>query len=117
MKKTLFTLLFVAALPLASLASQTTNANDLNSPELSIVIEADDEWDDILDDYEELVDKVIPLYEASKKGDAATVKEYNAVLSKMLALQTKLAKVKSDLSFFQAARYAKISLKYAMAIK
>lgn len=68
-------------------------------------------WDKILDDYEEFVNKYIKLAKKAQNGDMSAITEYAKILEKAQSLSEKLEKAKSDLTVKQANRYAKISLK------
>lgn len=69
------------------------------------------DWDKILDDYEEFVNKYIKLAKKAQNGDMSAITEYAKILEKAQSLSEKLEKAKSDLTVKQANRYAKISLK------
>lgn len=75
------------------------------------------DWDEVLDEYEDYVDKYISLYKKAMKGDASALSEYPGLMKKAESFSTKLQKAGNDLSAAQMSRYTKITMKMANAIK
>lgn len=67
-----------------------------------------EDWDSILDDFEDLVDSYVRLYKKAMDGDMSAISEYPEVLSKAESLSNKLTNAESDLSSAQLSRYTKI---------
>lgn len=75
------------------------------------------EWDEILDTYEQYVNKYVSLMKKAAKGDLTALAEYPALMQKAQKLSTKLENAKSDLSASQLGRYMAISTKMLEAIQ
>lgn len=74
-----------------------------------------EDWDSILDSYEEYVDKYISLAKKAASGDASAMSEYAELADDAQELSSKLSKAKSELSSSQLSRYTKITQKMANA--
>lgn len=74
-----------------------------------------EDWDSILDSYEDYVDKYISLAKKAASGDADAISEYAELAEEAQELSSKLSKARSDLSSSQLSRYTKISQKMAQA--
>ena len=74
------------------------------------------DWDSVLDDYEEFVDKYIKLFKKAKNGDASAITEYGECLEKAESLQSKLENAKSELTSKQVSRLTKIINKLSNAV-
>lgn len=70
-------------------------------------------WDSVIDDYEEFIDKYIVLLKKAKAGDMDAVSEYATILTKAQEIQGKLSNAQSSLSTSQVARFTKIMTKMA----
>lgn len=75
------------------------------------------EWDEILDTYEQYINKYVSLMKKAAKGDLTALAEYPALMQKAQKLGTKLENAKSDLSASQLSRYITISAKMLEAIQ
>ena len=73
------------------------------------------DWDAMLDSYEEYVDKYISLMKKASKGDMTALAEYPALMSKAQEFCDKMEKSKGSMSASQWARYSKISSKMLKA--
>lgn len=72
--------------------------------------ESDDEdWDAILDSYEEYVNNYISLLKKAKNGDMDALSEYPSVMKDAQELSEKLQNAKGSMSSSQLSRYAKIT--------
>ena len=74
-----------------------------------------EDWDSILDSYENYVDKYISLAKKAASGDASAMSEYAELAEEAQELSSKLSNAKSDLSSSQLSRYTKITQKMANA--
>lgn len=98
----------------------TANANASNEVVVSqnaIEVNAADEWDDILDDYEAYVNKYIACMKKANAGDMSALADLASLMEKAEKLSSKLEKAEDDMSSAQAARYAKITAKLAKAVQ
>ena len=73
------------------------------------------DWDAMLDSYEEYVDKYISLMKKASKGDMTALAEYPALMSKAQEFCDKMENSKGSMSASQWARYSKISSKMLKA--
>lgn len=102
----------------ASGSSSDSNGDSLdsdNSSSSEVSTTSDNNWDSVIDDYEEFIDKYIALLKKAKAGDMDAVSEYASMLSKAQSLQSKLNSAQNDLTTAQAARFSKIVTKMASA--
>lgn len=76
---------------------------------------ASNDWDNVLDEYEEFVDSYIKLLKKSQSGDMNAINEYASYMEKANSLSEKLAEANDDLTPSQLARYQKITMKMAQA--
>lgn len=74
-----------------------------------------EDWDSILDSYEEYVDKYISLAKKAANGDASAMSEYAELAEEAQELSSKLSNAKGELSSSQLSRYTKITQKMASA--
>ena len=73
------------------------------------------DWDSILDEYENYVDKTIAIYKKVNNGDMNAMSEYTSVYQSAQKLSTQLAQGQSSMTSAQMTRFAKISQKMANA--
>lgn len=76
---------------------------------------AGDSWDDLLDEFEDYVNRYIKLLQKAKAGDMSALSEYAALADKAQKLANKLDKAKGEMSSAQLQRYLKIAAKMASA--
>lgn len=74
-----------------------------------------EEWDRVLDDYEEYVDKYLDFIKKANDGDMTALAEYPELMLKANTTFETLQKVQGDLTIEQAARMMKVQLKMAKA--
>lgn len=74
-----------------------------------------EDWDALLDSYDQYVTKYISFVKKAAKGDMSAVAEYPALMEKAEEYGNRLENAKSDLSAAQWARYMKITQKMASA--
>ena len=101
-------------------ASQTEQVLDDASAETSYDEEepaSDDgeDWDALLDSYEEYVDMYISLLKKASAGDLSAVSEYTSYMSKAQEVSQKMADATSKLSPAQLSRFNKINQKMLQA--
>ena len=73
------------------------------------------DWDAMLDSYEEYVDNYISLLKKAANGDRSAMAEYPALLQQAEEFGDKLSGAKGNLTASQAARYSKIQMKMLKA--
>lgn len=101
-------------------ASQTEQALDDASEETSYDEEESassngEDWDALLDSYEEYVDSYISLLKKASAGDLSAVSEYTSYMSKAQEVSQKMADATSKLSPAQLSRFNKINQKMLQA--
>ena len=73
------------------------------------------DWDALLNSYEQYVDKYISYMKKAAKGDMSALSEYPALMEKAQDLSNKMSGAQGDTSAAQWARYMKITNKMAQA--
>lgn len=101
-------------------ASQTEQVMDDASAETSYSEEESEssdgeDWDSLLDSYEEYVDMYISLLKKASAGDLSAVSEYTSYMSKAQEVSQKMADATSKLSPAQLSRFNKITQKMLQA--
>ena len=74
-----------------------------------------EDWDALLNSYEQYVNKYISLVKKASNGDMSAMAEYPALLEKAEDISSRLDDAKGDMSASQKARYLKITNKMAKA--
>lgn len=74
-----------------------------------------EDWDSLLDSYEEYVDMYISLLKKASSGDLSAVSEYTSYMSKAQEVSQKMADATSKLSPAQLSRFNKINQKMLQA--
>lgn len=75
-----------------------------------------DDWDKVLDSFEEYTDQYIKLMKKALEGDMSVVTEYGSMMEKATELSEKLESAESRLSDDQLNRFTKIQTKLLNAI-
>ena len=75
------------------------------------------EWDEVLDSYEEYVNKYIMYIKKAAKGDMTALAEYPSLMEKAKELGERLDNAKDQMSASQLTRYNKITMKMVEAAK
>lgn len=88
----------------------TPQTEETTAPETSEATEGD-----ALSKYEAIVDKLIPLMEKVKKGDASVASEYQKLSEEMAAIAPELQKELTNMTPEQSKRYQEIAEKWAKA--
>lgn len=70
-----------------------------------------EDWDAVLDSYEEYVDSYISLLKKANAGDLDALSEYPSLLQNAKEMGEKLSTASSDLSASQISRYNRINQK------
>ena len=73
------------------------------------------DWDALLNSYEQYVDKYISYMKKASKGDMNALAEYPALMEKAQELSEKMENAQGDMSASQWARYMKITKKMTKA--
>ncbi len=77
--------------------------------------EATEDWDALLNSYEQYVDKYISYIKKAANGDMSALTEYPALMEKAQEFSNKLSGAQGTMSSSQWARYIKITNKMATA--
>lgn len=86
--------------------------SDSEDAEVSSAFSSNSEdWDDILDSYEQYVDKYILYVKKIAEGDMTAMEEYPILLEKAQEFSEKISSSKSDMTTSQWTRYMKITNK------
>ena len=101
-------------------ASQTEQVMDDASAETSYSEEESEssdgeDWDSLLDSYEEYVDMYISLLKKASAGDLSAVSEYADYLNKAQEFSKKLENSTDEMTVSQVARLSKITQKMLQA--
>lgn len=70
-----------------------------------------EDWDELLESYEEYVDKYISYLKKASEGDMTALSEYHSVMGKAQEFSNKMKNAESDMSAEQWAKYNKITMK------
>lgn len=74
-----------------------------------------EDWDALLNSYEQYVDKYISYMKKAAKGDMSALSEYPALMEKAQDFSNKMSGAQGDMSAAQWARYMKITTKMTKA--
>ena len=101
-------------------ASQTEQVMDDASAETSYSEEESEssdgeDWDSLLDSYEEYVDMYVSLLKKASSGDLSAVSEYADYLNKAQEFSKKLENSTDEMTVSQVARLSKITQKMLQA--
>jgi len=101
----------------SSISKNLENKNTDNSNTSSSVNNNSENWDEMLDDYEEYVDEYIKLLKKANNGDASVISEYSSMMNKAKDLQQSMVKAQNnnELNASQIKRMMKIQTKMANA--
>ncbi len=91
----------------------TETDSDSDSDEISSSDSED--WDDMLESYEEYVDQYISYLKKASSGDMNALSEYPALLEKAQEFSDKMKNAQSNMSASQWSRYIKITNKMTKA--
>lgn len=103
---------------LVSSSEESDNNSDIakgTSNELFSDTDSPD-WDDLLDSYEQYVDKYIYFAKKATKGDMDALSEYPALMEKAQEFGDKMENAQSEMSASQWERYMKITTKMIQAV-
>ena len=90
----------------ASATNETINETESSS----------NDWDAVLDEYEDYIDKYIEFYKKAKAGDMSAATEYASMLESAQSLAEKLSNAQSELTPTQASRFMKLQQKLTKAM-
>ncbi len=99
----------------SSSSSSYSYSSYSSDDDVEVATSSDDNWDSVLDSYEEFVDNYIRLFKKAQAGDMSAMGEYATYMEKAQNLSDKLSSAKGSLSPSQVARYTKIMNKMATA--
>jgi hypothetical protein len=119
----LFGVALLSTLMLASCSSKKESNSDASAPTgasstatQDVSSKSAENWDEIIKNYGEYVDKYIVLAQKASKGDASALQEYPAMMEKATELSDKLDKAKEGtLTPEQVKRFSEIAMKMANA--
>ena len=106
----------VLLIAVISFLGATCFATTGNSQSMSVALVQDGEnWDSILNQYEQYVNKYIAVMKKVQDGDATAYTELASLSDKAQKLASKLEDAEDEMTDAQMARYAKITQKLAQA--
>lgn len=107
---------FVAYKGAKNSSSDEISSEENDEDEISDASESDSEdWDALLESYEEYVDKYISYMKKAAKGDMNALSEYPALLEKAQEFNEKMQNAQGVMSSSQWSRYIKITNKMTKA--
>lgn len=107
---------FVAYKGAKDSSSDEISSEENDEDEISDASESDSEdWDALLESYEEYVDKYISYMKKAAKGDMNALSEYPALLEKAQEFNEKMQNAQGVMSSSQWSRYIKITNKMTKA--
>ena len=77
---------------------------------------ASENWDEVLDEYEDFCNKTVQLAKKAQSGDMSVMTEYASLAEQAQELNEKLENAKDELSAAQVARLNKIASKMASSM-
>jgi len=94
-------------------SSSSTSSSSSSSNETTASSSGSEDWDKMLDDYEDYVDEYIKFYKKAMNGDQSAMSEYPTLMEKATKLQTSMEKAQSnnELTASQITRMTKIQTK------
>jgi hypothetical protein len=96
--------------------SEEISSEENDKDEISEVSGSDSEdWDALLNSYEEYVDKYISYMKKAAKGDMSALSEYPALMEKAQEFSDKMKNAESSMSASQWAKYNEITQKMLKA--
>ena len=100
---------------------ESTNSDADNTDETETISSSDsntssNDWDAVLDEYEDYIDKYIEFYKKAKAGDMSAATEYASMLESAQSLAEKLSNAQSELTPTQASRFMKLQQKLTKAM-
>ena len=113
-----------SAFELAEAALESVDAQDSVDAQESVdtqesvdaqEVEGSEDWDTLLQSYEQFVDKCIVLVKKAAKGDMSALLDYPALLQKTQELGEKLENAKGEMPASQLERFTKIHMKMLKA--
>jgi hypothetical protein len=100
----------------SSLSSDYSSSEEKDDEEESFISSSDSEdWDELLESYEEYVDKYISYLKKASKGDMDALSEYPALLEKAQKFTDKMKNAEEQMSASQWAKYNEITQKMLKA--
>lgn len=75
----------------------------------------DDDFDQMMDDYEDYIDEYIKFYKKAMNGDLTALSNYPKMLEKAEAMDKSMSAAQGDMTAKQVARFLKIQLKLTNA--
>lgn len=95
-------------------ADADTDEDDTDAEHTNATSDSED-WDAVLDSYEEYVNNYISLLKKAMNGDMDALSEYPSVMEDAQELSEKLQKAQDSMSSSQLSRYTKITNKLTQA--
>jgi len=88
-----------------------SSSSDADDSSISSSSSSSEDWDELLESYEEYVDKYISYLKKASKGDMTALSEYPSMMEKAQEFSKKMKNARSDMSAAQWAKYNKITMK------
>lgn len=98
------------------ITSALENGKGSSKTEAKAEVSSDNEWDSLLDEYENYCTKLASMSKKVMGGDYSAMEEYSSLLEQAESLQSRLEDAKSDMTTAQAARLNKIASKMASSM-
>lgn len=95
--------------------SDSSSSDDDDTDSYSSSSSGSQDWDALLNSYEQYVDKYISYMKKAAKGDMSALSEYPALMEKAQEFSEKMENAQGDMSASQWARYMKITNKMTQA--
>lgn len=98
-----------------TIVTEVSNEPEVTMDESEQEIAANN-WDDVLDEYEEYADKYISCIQKAQNGDMSAMSDLASLMETARDLGDELSNASDDLSNAQIARYTRITEKFTSAM-
>lgn len=98
-----------------TIVTEVSNEPEVTMDESEQEIAANN-WDDVLDEYEEYADKYINCIQKAQNGDMSAMSDLASLMETARDLGDELSNASDDLSNVQIARYTRITEKFTSAM-
>lgn len=99
--------------------NNSVDSDDIEADDSDILSDGGENWDNMLNDYDDYVTNYVSLYKKAKAGDNSAMLEYPALMQKATDLQNSMAKAQKAnlLSVKQVNRMNQIQMKMVQAMQ
>jgi len=105
----------IVAVALVFASCGGSGKSDNESDSYSSSSSSSQDWDALLDSYEQYVDEYVSFVKKAANGDASAMSEYPSLLQKAQEYGEKLESAQGDMSASQLSRYTQITNKMLQA--